>query len=180
VHFTRFFAAAALMLTMLATPAFAQSGGVLQCVTYARAVSDVDLRGNAYSWWAQAQGRYARGDAPRVGAVMAMPSFAGMRNGHVAKVSKVISDREILLDHANWSRPGMVERNVRAIDVSAKGDWSRVRIWHAGSRDLGITSYPVSGFIYGRSTPMTIAQVQRTDRGGLLSADILALAAREG
>ncbi len=168
------------MLTMLGAPAFAQSRGILQCVTYARAVSDVDQRGNAYSWWAQAEGRYARGDTPRVGAVMAMPSFAGMRNGHVAKVSKVISDREILLDHANWSRPGMVERNVRAIDVSAKGDWSRVRIWHAASRDLGITSYPVSGFIYGRSTPMTIAQVQRTDRGTLLSSDILALAAREG
>jgi surface antigen len=134
-------------ISALSTPAYAQVSRFLQCVTYARAVSGVELRGDAYSWWGQAEGRYDRGNAPRVGAVMAMPSFAGMRSGHVAMVSKIVSDREVLIDHANWSRPGMVERNVRVIEVSEKGDWSRVRVWHAGSGDLGITSYPVSGFI---------------------------------
>ena len=109
-----------------------------------------------------------------------MPSFAGMRNGHVAMVSRVISDREVLIDHANWSRPGMVERNVRVLDVSAKGDWSRVRVWHAGSRDLGITSYPVSGFIYAPGSRMTTAQVQTGNRAPLLGADVLDLASREG
>lgn len=164
----------------MSTPAFAQSSGVLQCVTYARSISGVDLRGNAYTWWSQAQGRYARGNEPRAGAVMAMPSFAGMRNGHVATVSKVLNDREILLSHANWSRPGMVERNVRAIDVSAKGDWSRVRVWHANSGALGVTSYPVSGFIYSDGAPLRFAQAPRTGRGPLLSDDILTLAALEG
>lgn len=176
----RYFAAALLAIATIGSPAFAQSSRFLQCVTYARAVSDVDLRGNAYTWWSQAEGRYARGDTPREGAVMAMPSFGDMRNGHVAKVSKVISDRVILLDHANWSRPGMVERNVRAIDVSEKGDWSRVRIWHAGTGDMGITSYPVSGFIYADAPATRFADASRANRSFLLSDDIRALAAQEG
>jgi hypothetical protein len=28
-----------------------------------------------------------------------------MRAGHVAMVSKVIDERHVLLNHANWSRP---------------------------------------------------------------------------
>ena len=76
-------------MSVLFAPAVAHARGVLQCVTYARAISGIELRGNAYSWWGQADGRYDRGQTPRVGAVMAMPSFAGMRNGHVAMVSKV-------------------------------------------------------------------------------------------
>lgn len=163
-------------MSVLCAPAVAHARGVLQCVTYARAISGIELRGNAYSWWGQADGRYDRGQTPRVGAVMAMPSFAGMRNGHVAMVSKVISDREVLLSHANWSRPGMVERNVRAIDVSAKGDWSRVRVWHAGSRDLGITAYPVSGFIYPSRSQMQMAEAASPARTLALSTDLRALA----
>lgn len=151
-------AAALMAMAVCTSPAYAQAARFLQCVTFARAASGIDLRGNAYSWWGQAEGRYDRGQAPRAGAVMAMPSFAGMRNGHVAMVSKVINDREILLTHANWSRPGMVERNVRAIDVSAKGDWSRVRIWHAVTGSMGITSYPVSGFIYNREDAVRMAE----------------------
>ena len=174
-HF-KIIAAALMAMVACTSPAYAQAARFLQCVTFARAASGIDLRGNAYSWWGQAEGRYGRGQTPREGAVMAMPSFAGMRNGHVAMVSKVINDREILLTHANWSRPGMVERNVRAIDVSEKGDWSRVRIWHAGSADLGITSYPVSGFIYNRDDAVRMAE-----KSGLtLGADIRALAALEG
>ena len=169
-------AAALMVIFASSAPAYAQSARFLQCVTFARAASGIELRGNAYSWWGQAEGRYDRGQTPRAGAVMAMPSFAGLRTGHVAMVSKVLNDREILLTHANWSRPGMVERNVRAIDVSEKGDWSRVRIWHAGSGDLGITSYPVSGFIYNRDEAVRLA-----DKNGLsLGDDIRALAALEG
>ena len=182
VRFVRFFAAAVMAISALSTPALAQSSRFLQCVTYARAVSGVELRGNAYSWWDQAEGRYERGNTPRVGAVMAMPSFAGMRNGHVAMVSKVVNDREVLIDHANWSRPGMVERHVRVLDVSDAGDWSRVRVWHAGSRDLGITSYPVSGFIYTRGVASTFADAEKAqaERGALLSDEIFSLAALEG
>lgn len=180
MRFVRFLAVAVMAISALSMPAYAQASRVLQCVTYARAVSGVDLRGNAHSWWDQAEGRYARGTAPRVGAVMAMPSFEGMRHGHVAMVSKIINEREVLIDHANWSRPGMVERHVRVRDVSAKGDWSRVRVWHAGSRDLGVTSYPVSGFIYAGAMGTEFAQKGTANPGLTLSEEILSLAALEG
>jgi hypothetical protein len=133
-----------------AVPAIAAT--YLQCVPFARAESGVDLFGNAETWWAQAAGRYERGQEPRVGAVLAMPGTRAMPLGHVAVVSRIVSDREILISHSNWSpingRRGQVERNVRAVDVSEKGDWSRVRIWYAPIGDLGLRASPVSGFIY--------------------------------
>ncbi len=131
---------------MVSTPASAK--GRLQCVPYARSLSGIDLFGNAKTWWAQAIGRYDRGNQPREGAVLTLPGFGKMYNGHVAVVSKIINAREILLNHANWSRPGGIERNVKAIDVSDKGDWSRVKIWFASNGALGTTSYPALGFIY--------------------------------
>ncbi|HZG31723.1 CHAP domain-containing protein [Sphingopyxis sp. YF1] len=152
---SRFSGAFAACLTMLAamltaTPATASS--YLQCVPFARAESGVDIRGNAKTWWAQAADDYERGDEPREGAVMAFAGTRGMPMGHVAVVKKVVSDREIRIDHANWSpingRRGQIERNVRVIDVSAAGDWSMVRVWYAPIGDLGLRANPVQGFIY--------------------------------
>jgi len=101
----------------------------------------------------QAAGRYERGHAPRVGAVLAFQSTRRMRVGHVAMVSKVVSDREVLLTHANWSRPGGIERDVRAVDVSAAGDWSEVKVWYGPTGGLGTSSYPTNGFIYSGHAP---------------------------
>ena len=126
-----------------AAPASAQ---FWQCVTYARSVSGIQIRGNANTWWGQAAGRYDRGHTPRVGAVLAFEATHRMRVGHVAMVSAVVSDREVLLTHANWSRPGRVETGARAIDVSAAGDWSEVRVQYGTS--MGTSSYPTKGFIY--------------------------------
>ena len=128
---------------MTAAPASAQ---FWQCVTFARSVSGIQIRGNANTWWGQAAGRYARGHAPRVGAVLAFEATRRMRVGHVAMVSAVVSDREVLLTHANWSRRGQVETGARAIDVSAAGDWSRVRVQYGAT--MGVSSYPAKGFIY--------------------------------
>ena len=133
-------------------PSAASAKGLLQCVPFARQLSGIDIRGNARTWWDQAAGRYDRGQTPREGAVLAMPGSGRMSQGHVAVVSQIVSDREILLSHANWSRRGGIERNVKAVDVSDKGDWSRVKIWFAGNRDLGTTSYPANGFIYANRT----------------------------
>lgn len=130
---------------MMAAPAAA---GYMQCAPFAREVSGIEIRGNAYTWWDQAEGRYARGQAPREGAVLAFAATRGMPNGHVAMVSKVLGPREVLLTHANWSRRGGIERDVRAIDVSEAGDWSKVRVWFAPLGGLGKTSYPAHGFIY--------------------------------
>ena len=99
-----------------ATLATAQAG-VLQCAPYARDVSGIALSGRAAGWWDQAEGRYARGSAPKVGAVLAFRATAAMRAGHVATVSRVMDDRHVLLNHANWSRPGMIERSALAEDV---------------------------------------------------------------
>jgi surface antigen len=150
MSFTRFAARFALMAACaLMTTVPAQARGTFwQCVTFARSVSGVELHGNAWTWWDQSEGHYARGQAPKVGAVMSFQRTARMPLGHVAMVSKVISDREVLLTHANWSRRGGVERDVRAVDVSANGDWSEVRVWYGPIGDLGTSSYPVNGFIY--------------------------------
>ncbi|MEQ1510434.1 MAG: CHAP domain-containing protein [Sphingopyxis sp.] len=142
--------AALALSSMVAAPALSSS--YLQCVPFARAESGVELFGNARDWWAQAGGRYVRGQSPRVGAVMAFAPTRAMPIGHVAVVSRIVSDREILLSHSNWSpingRRGQIERNVRALDVSAAGDWSSVRVWYAPIRDLGLRANPIRGFIY--------------------------------
>jgi surface antigen len=135
---------------MTATPAAAQ---FWQCVTFARSVSGIEIRGNANTWWSQAEGRYERGHTPKAGSVLAFSPTSRMRVGHVAMVSKVVSDREVLLTHANWSRPGAIETNVRAIDVSSAGDWSMVKVWYGPQGNLGTSAYPTKGFIYSGHAP---------------------------
>jgi surface antigen len=80
--------------------------------------------------------------------VLAFRGTHAMPMGHVAVVRKVIDSRHVLIDHANWSRPGMVERGVTAVDVSVAGDWSDMRVWHAPSHALGLRASPAFGFIY--------------------------------
>ncbi|HEU0045738.1 CHAP domain-containing protein [Sphingomonas sp.] len=148
---------------MTAAPAAAQ---FWQCAPFARTVSGIEIRGNANTWWGQAAGRYERGKRPKPGAVLAFDSTRRMRVGHVAMVSRVVSEREVLLTHANWSRRGRVENDVRAIDVSDAGDWSRVKVWYQGS--MGITAHPTRGFIYGdrASAEVQVAAVAGKTRKG--------------
>ncbi|MCJ1960908.1 CHAP domain-containing protein [Novosphingobium mangrovi (ex Hu et al. 2023)] len=141
-------AVSALLATALALTALPASAHVLQCVPYARAQSGISIHGNARTWWKQAAGTYARGAEPEVGAVMAMAPSHAMPYGHVAVVSKIVDTRHVLLNHANWSRPGMIERGVLAEDVSDAGDWSEVRVWFAPIGALGSRHNPVYGFIY--------------------------------
>ena len=140
---------AALGALALLIPAQAMA---LQCAPFARQISGVEIFGNAKTWWYQAEGRYARGDEPKLGAVMTFKPTRSMPMGHVAMVSKIVSDREVLIHHSNWStidgRRGHVERGARVIDVSTNGDWSEVRVWYAPVKGLGTSSYPLYGFIY--------------------------------
>lgn len=119
--------------------------GRLWRVPFARMVSGVDIRGNAKTWWEQAKGRYERGQEPAVGAVMAFAASRSMPKGHVAVVSKVLSEREILIDQANWER-NRITLDTLVVDVSDKGDWSRVKVANEGG-SLGRVN-PVNGFIY--------------------------------
>lgn len=171
--FRAVFAASVLALsTLFAVPATA---GTLQCAPFARQVSGIDIHGNANTWWGQAEGRYDRGHEPRVGAVLAFSASRSMPVGHVAMVSKVVNDREVLLTHANWSYRGGIERNVRAIDVSANNDWSDVRVWYGPIGDLGLRSNPAKGFIYasapkGIDQPVQIASADTTGGAAVRSA----------
>lgn len=124
------------------------SDGVLQCVPYARAISGIAIHGDAWTWWDQARGRYARGTQPRPGAVIALANTAVMPLGHVAVVSQIVDARHILLRHANWSGPGRIEIDVMAVDSSPDNDWSQVRIWWGQSGQMGARDNPVNGFIY--------------------------------
>ena len=128
--------------------------GYLQCVPYARSVSGIQLYGDAHTWWQQAEGHYARGFTPRVGAVMSFHPHGKMVLGHVATVSRVLNGRMVLLRHANWSpingRRGQIEKDVMALDVSPNNDWSAVRVWFDPIQALGSTAWPVDGFIYNR------------------------------
>jgi hypothetical protein len=169
-------AAAAVMAAAIVVPATAEARSVLQCVPYARSVSGIDLRGNARTWWHQAAGLYDRGQQPRVGAVLAFRASGAMPHGHVAVVGRVLGDRRVLLNHANWSRPGMIERAALAEDVSAAGDWSEVRVWHAPTASLGLRVSRAYGFIYADKAedeaplPSAPIQLARRDAGAFQAA----------
>ena len=137
---------------MAVTPA---SAHFWQCVTFARSVSGIDIHGNANTWWGKAAGHYQRGDTPKEGAVLAFAATGRMPMGHVAMVSKVVSDREVLLTHANWSRPGQVETNVRAVDVSPDNDWHCVTSMTASIASATATREPTSNSV----TKRTLASV---------------------
>ena len=114
----------------------------------------MDISGNAHTWWANAAGTYARGQRPERGSVLTFRSSGGMRLGHVAVVSRVVSAREVLIDHANWEGPGIrkgsIMRGVSVVDVSDRNDWTAVRVQVGRSDDSYGRVYPTYGFIYNR------------------------------
>jgi surface antigen len=138
-------------LLLIAAPATALNEG-LQCVPYARALSGVIIYGDAHTWWGQAEGRYDRGNDPKIGSVLAFQPHGNMRLGHVAAVRDIVDDRTIIISHANWSTiggsRGHIEEDVRAVDVSEDNDWSRIRVWYTPNEAMGGTAWPAHGFIY--------------------------------
>jgi hypothetical protein len=122
----------------------------LQCVPYARAHSDVKLFGDAYTWWDKAEGKYPREAAPEPGAVMVLNNYAGADHAHLAVVRRLISSREIRVDHANWLNDGSIYVNDPVEDVSEANDWTLVRVFNLKTAAWGIKLYPVQGFIGGK------------------------------
>ncbi len=158
-------------------------GGGISCVPYARQVTGIAIRGNGREWWHKAAGLYARSDRPEVGSVLSFPASGGMRLGHVAAVSRVLSAREILINHANWAGPGirrgMVMRGVSVVDVSPDNDWTAVRVqvgWNRGSYGR---VYPTHGFIHNRPDPTGEGTVL-VDRGGSRGPGAVRTAAATG
>jgi hypothetical protein len=126
--------------------------GGISCVPYARSASGIDVAGNAWQWWDNAAGRYARGRQPEPGSVLSFSANGRMRLGHVAVVARVVNAREIEVDQANWWGPGMrggVSRGMPVVDVSENNDWTAVRVGLGHSGEFG-SVYPTNGFIYDR------------------------------
>lgn len=126
-----------------------QSHKPQQCVPYARDHSQVKIRGDAYTWWDQAAGKYPRSGLPSAGSVMVLYNYAGPDRGHVAVVRDLVNAREIRVDHANWLDDGSIYVNDPVEDVSSGNDWSLVRVFNLKTGAWGGKVYPVKGFIGG-------------------------------
>ncbi len=137
-------------------PELNRRGPRLQCVPFVRNETRVEIYGNANTWWQQARGRYARERDPDEGAVMVMRGYRGANRGHVAVVREMVTDRMMLVDHANWLNGGEITRSVPVRDVSPRGDWSQVQVWHVPGAHWGARTYNVQGFIIG-DEPVTAA-----------------------
>jgi hypothetical protein len=131
-------------MTMLKKP--------LSCVPFARDHSGVDIHGDAYTWWDQADGRYPRSATPSQGAVMVLAGYAGSKRAHVAVVRRIVSSREIRIDHANWLNNGAIFLDDPVADISPDNDWSQVLVWNVETHAWGVHTYDVQGFIEPRGT----------------------------
>jgi len=143
-------AAATYAATLVAAPLGASAGlldYVGQCVPFARAASGIQIYGDAWTWWDQAGGKYDRGHDPRVGSVIVMHGEGGGLRGHVAVVRRIINEREIVVDHANWHNQGEITIDAPVKDVSPGNDWSQVKVWWTKGQHWGRRTYAVQGFI---------------------------------
>lgn len=140
-------------------PRILKAEAQLQCVSYARRVSGLALRGDAWTWWGNAKGHYERGRSPKAGAVLVFAKTDRLRAGHVAVVTQVLSRREIVVEHANWLNQGRIHQDQLVRDVSPAGDWSQVRVWYTPGQTLGTRSYAISGFIYPPTASFKVASL---------------------
>ena len=119
----------------------------LFCVEYARARSGLAMFGDAKYWWSRAKNLYSRARTPVENAVLVFKATSRLKLGHVAVVTRIVSNREIRVDQANWQNHGEIDHATPVMDVSARNDWSQVRVWDMKSSQFGRV-YPVSGFIF--------------------------------
>jgi hypothetical protein len=119
----------------------------LFCVEYARARSGLAVFGDAKFWWARAKNLYARVTRPMENTVMVFSGSSRLKKGHVAVVTDIVSKREIRVDQANWQNRGEIDHATPVLDVSARNDWSKVRVWDMRSNGFGAHVYAISGFI---------------------------------
>jgi surface antigen len=129
-----------------------------QCVPYAREHSAIKIYGDAWTWWEKASSKYERGQVPASGAVMVLTNYAGPNHAHVAVVKRIVSLREIRIDHANWLNDGSIYVNNPVMDVSLANDWSQVRVFNIQTGGWGSKVYQVQGFIYADSDNALVLQ----------------------
>lgn len=120
----------------------------LQCVPYTRELSGILIHGDAWTWWRQAAGKYRRSAQPTVGSVLVLRRTNRNRYGHLAVVTRIVNDREVIVSHANWLNKGRIHIDTPVRDVSRRGDWSAVRVWYTPGNVLGRSTYAAHGFIH--------------------------------
>lgn len=144
-----------LLLSACAAPAPTGSAGyrgyvggtvMAECAPFARILSGVQLWGPAADWWREADGRYARQHFPEQGSLLVLRRSERLPDGHVAVVSRILSNRWILVTQANWVRHRVTE-DQPVLDVSPANDWTAVRVWWPPVAAIGATVYPADGFI---------------------------------
>ncbi len=126
----------------------------ISCVPYARQRSGIQLAGDAWQWWDAAAGRYSRARRPEPGGVLVLARTSRLNSGHLSVVRRVVSSREIRVDHANWasgSLRGRVAEDQPVVDVSPRNDWTQVRVWYPRINALGNTVFAAHGFILPRT-----------------------------
>jgi hypothetical protein len=127
-----------------------------ECVPFARALSGIEIIGDAWTWWGQAEGRYRRGRTPEVGSVMVFRATEEMPLGHVAVVTAVLGPRAVLVSHRNWAgglEKGRIDLDRPVEDASPRNDWSRVRVWHEATQRLGPGFHLLAGFVHPHMEP---------------------------
>ena len=117
-----------------------------------RALTGVRLTGAAADWWQQAANRYDRTHNPDVGNLLVFRRSPRLPDGHVAVVSRVVSARQIQVAQANWVHHRVTEDQL-VMDVSQAGDWSVVQVYWPPSGAMGVTAYPIYGFIRPEEPP---------------------------
>jgi surface antigen len=125
-----------------------------QCAPYARDHSAVKIFGDASIWWDKASGHFTRGKLPEQGSVLVLTNYAGPDKAHVAVVRRLVSSREIRVDHANWLNDGSIFVNDPVVDVSTANDWSAVKVWNIKNGSWGVRIYTVRGFIGPGAAPL--------------------------
>jgi surface antigen len=118
----------------------------MTCVPYARSVSGLPMSGDAWVWWDEAHDRYPETKAPAPGGVLVFRRTARLPSGHLAVVSAIVSERQVLVTQANWL-PYRITSNQPVLDVSPGNDWTAVRVWWPPAHGWGMTVYPTYGFI---------------------------------
>ncbi len=150
----------------------------LQCVPYARSVSDISIRGDAWTWWQASAGQYSRSSVPAVGSILVLKRTKNLTRGHVAVVKRLLGRREILVDHANWLNKGQIHKNALVRDVSSRNDWSAVRVWYTPGNTLGKSTYVAYGFIH--STPDSTLKMSEPLMNGPKVRDLQRVLAGQG
>ncbi len=122
----------------------------ISCVPYARQVSGVQIKGDAYAWWNAAPPRYQRSQMPSPGSVLVLDRSGKMRSGHVATVARVIDGRHITVNHSNWGnnqgRRRVIYHDMPVEDISPANNWTLVKFWNYEVNSYGFP-YKAKGFI---------------------------------